>query len=271
MNQRRIKLNSSAGRTRTLSGQPTCKGHEQRVCSWLLFGVTTAPMHILTVLSLFALTPAALAQSAAPVLPDLSRLTDDHRAMLRCGAAFAIVATTQANGESLAGWPPLSVRGKRYFIDAGVAVMQGAALDRITVRDLIAADVRALQTAADPDAALAALAKPCLAQLDATVPPLTKPGLRQCAAIMALAYDELYAREGLSAAARDLKTLASVLAAREREALLAQGQTGDAADRALAQARDALVTEAGDGKGGIDKYEIAHCYELAKPDEKKHY
>lgn len=271
MNQRRIDSISSAGRTRTLSGKPTCKGHEQRVCSWLLFGVTTAPMHILMALSLFALTPAAMAQSAAPPAPDLSRLTDDHRAMLRCGAAFAIVATTQASGESLAGWPPLSVRGKRYFIDAGVAVMQGAALDRIAVRDLIAADVRALQTAPDPDAALAALAKPCLAQLDATVPPLAKPGLRQCAAIMALAYDELYAREGLSAAARDLKTLASVLAAREREALLAQGQTGDAADRALAQTRDALVAEAGDGQGGIDKYEIAHCYELAKPDEKTHY
>ncbi len=228
-------------------------------------------MRILAALSLLVLAPVAVAQTPALPAPDLSRLTHGHRATLRCAAAFAIVATTQANGESLVGWPPLSVRGKRYFIDAGVAVMQGAALDRFTVRDLIAADVQALQTAADPDAALAALATPCLAQLDATVQPLATPNLRQCAAIMALAYDELYAREGLTAAARDLKTLASVLAAREREALLALGQTGDAADRALAEARDLIVAEAGDGKDGINKYEIAHCYALAKPDEKTHY
>lgn len=228
-------------------------------------------MRILAALSLLVFALPAMAQTPDPAAPDRSRLTDDHRSTLRCAAAFAIVATTQANGETLAGWPPLSVRGKRFFIDAGVTVMQGAGLDRITVRDLIAADVQALQTAADPDAALAALASPCLARLDAAVQPLAIPDLRQCAAIMALAYDELYAREGLTAAARDLKTLASVLAAREREALLSRGQTGDAADRALSQAREAIVAEAGDGQGGIDKYEIAQCYDLAKPDEKTHY
>jgi alkylhydroperoxidase/carboxymuconolactone decarboxylase family protein YurZ len=177
----------------------------------------------------------------------------------------------QTGGDALAGWPPLSVRGKRFFADAGVTVMREAGIDRAAVRDLIASDVRALQTAADPDAALAALAKPCTTRLDAAVPPLATPGLRQCAAIMTLAYDEIYAREGLSAAARDLKTLASVLSARDREALIAMGKTGDEADRALAEMREAIAAEAGDGQGGIDKYEVAHCYALAKPDEKTHY
>lgn len=223
------------------------------------------------VLFLLVQPVAGLAQSAAPSVPEVSGLTDDHRAALRCAAAFAIVATAQSNGEALAGWPPLTVRGKRYFADTGLAVMKDAGLGRDAVRDLIAADVRALQGAADPDAALAALAKPCGARLDATVPPLATPDLKQCAAIMALAYEDLYAREGLSPAARDIRTLASVLASREREALIAQGGTGDEADRTLAQAREAMVAEAGDGKGGIDKYEIAHCYELARPTEKTHY
>ncbi|WP_054106968.1 hypothetical protein [Novosphingobium sp. AAP83] len=228
-------------------------------------------MRILAALALLALSSAVTAQTSAPPVPDLSRLSEDHRAALRCAAAFAIVATVQSGGESLAGWPPLSVRGKRFFADAGVAVMREAGIDRAAVRDLIAGEVRALQTAAEPDAALAALAKPCTVRLDAAVSPLVTPGLRQCAAIMTLAYDEIYAREGLSAAARDLKTLASVLSAREREALIAAGKTGGEADRAMAETREAIAAEAGDGKGGIDKYEVAHCYTLAKPDEKTHY
>lgn len=222
-------------------------------------------------LLLFAQPVAGLAQKADQSVPAASMLTADHRAALRCAAAFAIVATAQSSGEALPGWPPLTVRGKRYFADTGLAVMKDAGLGREAVRDLIADDVRALQVAADPDAALAALAKPCSARLDATVPPLASPDLKQCAAIMALAYEDLYAREGLSPAARDIRTLASVLASREREALIALGRTGDEADRTLAQARAAMVAEAEDGKGGIDKYDIAHCYELAKPTEKTHY
>lgn len=226
---------------------------------------------LLLLASLLALAPAVGVHAVTPQAPDLSRLTGDHRAALRCAAAFAIVATAQSGGDALPGWPPLSVRGKRYFADTGVVVMKDAGLDRDAVRDLIASEVRAVQTAGDPDAALSALATPCVARLDAAVPPLVTPDLKQCAAIMALAYDELHAREGMTPAARDLKTLASVLSAREREALIAMGRSGDDADRALSQTREALVAEASDGKGGIDKYEIAHCYDLAKPAEKTHY
>lgn len=230
---------------------------------------TASALLLLALLLTFA--PAVGVYAATPQAPDLSRLTGDHRAALRCAAAFAIVATAQSGGDALPGWPPLSVRGKRYFADTGVVVMKDAGLDRDAVRDLIASEVRAVQTAGDPDAALSALATPCVARLDAAVPPLVTPDLKQCAAIMALAYDELHAREGMTPAARDLKTLASVLSAREREALIAMGRSGDDADRALSQTREALVAEASDGKGGIDKYEIAHCYDLAKPAEKTHY
>lgn len=203
--------------------------------------------------------------------PDLSRLNDDHRAALRCAAAFAIVATEQASGDALDGWPPLAVRGKQFFADTGERVTREAKISREAVRDLIAADVRALQVSADPDAALSALTRPCLARLDAAVPPLLMPDLKRCAAILDLAYEDMHAREGLTPAARDLKTLASVLASREREALIAAGRSGDEADRIVAEGRDAMLAEAGDGKGGIEKYDIAHCYDLAKPAEKSHY
>jgi hypothetical protein len=190
---------------------------------------------------------------------------------LRCAAAFAIVALEQSGGEGPAGWPPLALRGKRFFADAGETAMKQGGLTREQVRDLIAGEVQALQTAADPDAALAALAKPCTARLDATVPPLVTPDLKQCAAILDLAYEEVHAREGMSGPARDLKTLASVLASREREALIAMGKSGDEADRTLSDAREAIRAEATDDQGGVDKYDIAHCYELAKPQEKSHY
>lgn len=216
-------------------------------------------------LTVSALTTAPL-QAAAP-----PQLTQEHRAALRCSAAFAIVASEQSGGDALQGWPPLASRGKVFFADTGERVMAEAALSREAVRDLISGEVRALQTAKDPDAALAALARPCVALLDAAVAPLIVPDLKQCAAILGLAYDEVHTREGLSPAAQDLRTLASVLSAREREAVIATGRSGDEADRTLAQAREAMATEASDAKGGVGKYDISHCYDLAKPDEKTHY
>lgn len=230
-----------------------------------------AILAILTLAITPAITPVVEAATPPAPAPDLSRLTEDHRAALRCAAAFAVVATEQSGGDALEGWPPLAVRGKRYFADTGERVMKEASLDREAVRDLISSEVRMLQTAVDPDAALSALAKPCLARLDAAVTPLATPNLRQCTAILALAYDEVHAREGLTPAARDLGTLASVLASRDREALVAAGRSSEEADRILGEARGAMATEATDGKGGIDKYDIAHCYDLAKPAEKSHY
>jgi len=113
--------------------------------------------------------------------------------------------------------------------------------------------------------------KPCLPRLDAESPPLKEPTLLQCSAILSLAYEEVHAREGLSPAAQDMKTLASVLSSREHEALVAAGKTGDEADAALAMAHDAMLKEALDDAGGVEKYDIAHCYDLAKPSEKSHY
>lgn len=232
------------------------------------------PLRVTALLARVALLPLTVgfvpAQAGAQALA-APQLTAQGRDDLRCAAAFAIVALEQSGGDALEGWPPLALRGKTFFADTGERAMKEGALTREQVRDLIAVQVQALQTAPDPDKALSALAKPCLARLDATVPPLVAPTLKQCAAILGLAYSEVHAREGMSTSAQDLKTLESVLSSREREAIIAAGGSGDDADRTLAEAREAMAAEAGDGKGGVDKYDIARCYEFARPQEKSHY
>lgn len=222
------------------------------------------PALVLAASPLMALTPE-------PNPSPATTLTEAHRIGLRCAAAFAIVAMSQANRDATPGWPPLALRGKTFFADTGERVMREAGLSREAVRALLTTDVQALQRAPDPDAALAALAQPCLAQLDATVPPLEVPDLGQCAAILGLAYDEVHAREGMTATARDLKTLAMVLADRHRKTITSTGGSSTAAEMAVAKTRAAIETDAAAGGGGVDRYDIAHCYDLAKPEAKSHY
>lgn len=228
------------------------------------------PLRVTALLARVALLPLTVGfvPAQAQTAPQLTAQSRDD---LRCSAAFAIVALEQSGGDALVGWPSLALRGKTFFANSAERAMKEGALSRDQVRDLIGAQVQALQTAPDPDKALAALAKPCVARLDATIPPLVTPTLKQCAAILGLAYAEVHAREGMSASAQDLKTLESVLSSREREAVIAAGSSSDDADRTLSEAREAMMAEAGDGKGGVDKYDIAHCYELARPQEKSHY
>jgi hypothetical protein len=239
-------------------------------------GAYSRAMRFITCLSGLALILSGTLAAAETAAPDLSRLTGDHRAMLECAAVFAVVASEQeASADQSLAYPPLAWRGKEYFVLSSTRVMDEAGLSREAVRDLLTADVAALQQQAqgsDPDAVIAAAMKPCLPRLDATVPPLEKPDLLQCSAILKVAYEDVHAREGLSRTAQDLATLASVLTAREKEALTAAGASPDAADRTIAEAHDKLLADAFDPKGaGAEKYDIAHCYELAKPDPKKHY
>jgi hypothetical protein len=220
------------------------------------------------------LAPLASAQQPA-AKPAPIALDADGRAALTCAAAFAIVASEQQRGEQAAlAFPPLAVRGKEFFARFGARTMDAAGASREAVRALLEGEVARLQQQAvasgDADATMAAAMTPCVARLDAEVSPLRKPSLSQCAAILALAYEEVHAREGLSPAARDLKTLANVLESRERAALTEQGLTGNAADRRVAEDHDAMLKQAL-ATGGVEKYDLRTCYDLARPDEKSHY
>lgn len=205
----------------------------------------------------------------APAAPDAALLADLH-----CAAAFAIAASEQARGSAAAlALPPLAVRGKRFFADVGARAVEQGGMTQEAVRDLLVAEVTAMQrrAATDPNRELVAEVRPCLARLDAAVPPLQTPDLAQCAAILTLAWEEERAKGPDGAAARDLQTLAQVLTSRARDGFIASGKSGDSADAAVEAARDAMRSEAANRPGGVNNYDIAHCYDLAAPDAKSHY
>ena len=225
-------------------------------------------------LAAFAVAPLAAQSPAPPVLPALDA---DQQAQLTCSAAFAVVASEQARGvESALAWPPLKVRGREYFVRFGARTIDATGASREAVRALLEGEVARLQKLAvdnrNPDGAVASVIRPCLDRLDAEVPPLPKPTLAQCASIMALAYEEVYAKEGLNGAeARDLKILAAVLEARQRKALEAQQLSGGEIDRRIAEAHDAMLKEALAEGPGVERYDLAACYDLAKPEKTAHY
>lgn len=213
--------------------------------------------------------PVAAGEAAA-------RLKPGTRTDLTCAAAFAIVASEQQRGvRSALAFPALGVRGKEFFVRTGAQAMNEAGLSREAVRTLFEAEVAKLQGQAaqggSPDAALAAVMPGCLARLDASVARLEKPTQTQCAAIMQLAYEEVHAGEGLSARARDLRTLASVLEAREREALTAKGMSGAAADKTMIENHDRMRAEADRDGLGVEKYDLQVCYEFARPKKQGHF
>lgn len=219
------------------------------------------------ILAIVTIVPPTVRAAPAPANPDL--MTDLH-----CAAVFAITATEQARGSAAAlRFPPLAVRGKRFFADAGTRAVEQGGMTQETVRDRLMAEVTAMQrrAAADPDGELAREVTPCLVRLDASVAPLQIPDLAQCAAILTLAWEEERTKGAAAGAARDLQTLAQVLSTRARAALIGEGRSSDAADAALAAARDGIRAEAAGRPGGVDNYDIAHCYDLAAPDAKSHY
>jgi len=235
----------------------------------MLAAMPRSPVAAALILALLSSPLHAVAAAPPPVLPDAALRADLH-----CAAAFAIAASEQARGSAAAlALPPLAVRGKRFFADTGTRAVEQGGMTQEAVRDLLVAEVAAMQrrAGADPDRELAAEVRPCLVRLDAVVPPLQTPDLAQCAAILGLAYEEERLRAPQGAAARDLQTLAQVLATRAREALIAGGKSGDGADAALTAAREAMRGEAAGRPGGVETYDIAHCYDLAAPGAKSHY
>ena len=220
---------------------------------------------------------AAAPLAAQPTPPTLPALGAEQKAQLTCSAVFALVSSEQARGEPAAlKYPPLKVRGREYFVRFGARTMDATGASRETVKALIETEIARLQQLAvatqDPAGTMARAIAPCLPRLEAEVPPLPKPSLAQCTAIMGLAADEMLARAGLTdPKTKDLKILAAVLEARQRKALQEAGETGDAIDRALAAEHDRMLKEALDTGPGVEKYDLQTCYDFAKPEADKHY
>lgn len=92
---------------------------------------------------LTTLLAAALALQAAPAVP--TPLSQENRALLRCAAAFALVANGQANGDSAAQqWPALGTRGREFFVRAMAQLMDASGLDRAGIAQLASKEAEAL-------------------------------------------------------------------------------------------------------------------------------
>lgn len=215
-----------------------------------------------------ALPPPDMGGAQPPLMP----LTQIHRRDMRCGAAFAIIASEQQRSVASAlAYPPLAKRGQQYFADTATRVMAETGMDAQQVgleyQRIVAALQQQAVTADDPEAVVQAVMTPCLGLLDQQIPPSQPPTIIQCAAALEIAYDTVFAREGLSKTAQDMQTLAAVLESRSRDELRAAGYSGNEADAELVLTKEQLLDEAAlaDAKGQALDFDYEHCFELAAP------
>jgi len=216
---------------------------------------------------------AILVQGAANPAP--LPLTEIQKRDLSCVAAFAIVVSEQQRGvESSFAFPLLQERGKTYAGLIGERVMRETGMSQEDVGKAMVAAVADQQAkvkdVAEPQQVVETEMAKCLPLLDKAVPPKTKPTLNQCAAMVELAYREVYGREGLSKTAKDLKTLATVLDNRAREALKADGYSGNESDIILTTLREKMLKEAKEkeSQGISSDLDFDHCFKLAAPKDK---
>jgi hypothetical protein len=112
-----------------------------------------------------ALVLTALSLAAPSFAQPAPQLSLEHKMLLRCSAAFALVANRQAAGDAEAlRHPPLGERGKEYFARASARVMDEARLDRAGIAQALEAEARALVQGGE----LAAIMPVCLSALEAS-------------------------------------------------------------------------------------------------------
>ena len=221
---------------------------------------------MVAIMMISPLIAALLAQSAPST--DIGPLTDIHRRDMRCATVFAIVAQGQDEGlPSALEYPAMEKRGKEYFTQLGQRIVEETGQPREAVRQEFIAVAQNIQQEAqesgDPDGVSAKYMGQCLPLLDAAIPQGDKPTLPQCSVYLQLAYEEIYAREGLSPAAQDMKTLATVLSSRTRDMLRAQDKTTFEIDTYMFQVREGILADlTADPDQDID---YDHCFELAQP------
>jgi len=227
-----------------------------------------------SLLLLLSLQTAAVPAAPAPV--SAPALTPAQREDLTCAAAFAIIASEQARGVTSAlAYPTLVVRGRSYFVATAERIVTETATDDDAVGLALTRIVEDLQAQAaqsnDPAGVVDAIMTPCLAKLDAAVPLPPPPSMLQCAIYLQLAFDEVAGREGDSATARDLKTLATVLESRARDEMRDEGLSGNEADRRFIETREAIDAREKARAPDDDATDVdfEHCFTLAKPAEKR--
>jgi hypothetical protein len=175
---------------------------------------------------------------------------------IRCVAVLGIVAYDQRrDATEWADIPSVRADGERFAGIVGERTMKESGRTREAVKALILAEVAAVQkakTVARPEVAA------CVKRMAVVAPPPPPPNLPRCAAVMTLAAEAVKAREGLSKGAKDLATLASVLAYRAKVEGAAAGKTEGQVAESIAADR-AAASKA----GGAGDEELQGCAELA--------
>ena len=120
----------------------------------------------------FILAAALLASPLSAQTP-APQLNLEQKTLLRCSAAFAIIAREQSQGvQSALAYPPLAARGKEYFVQAGAALIEAHQLTHEQVEALYKAEIQNLlnesSSAKDPGKFVSSLMQPCLLSLDAS-------------------------------------------------------------------------------------------------------
>lgn len=124
--------------------------------------------------ALLAFLPAGLQAQEQGAAQPLPQPTLEQATLLRCSAAFAIVAADQARGDRTAlAYPPLAERGKEYFVRSSARLMDELALSRESLQSMLTAEVvrlRGPSTGADQAEAIRidAVMQPCLLSLEAS-------------------------------------------------------------------------------------------------------
>lgn len=230
----------------------------------------------MTSLTALLLTLQTATTPATPPAPPVSVLTQAQRDDLTCAAAFAIIASEQARGVTSAlAYPTLISRGRAFFVTTAERVVTETASSEEAIGLALEGIVAQLQAEAaqsnDPAGVVDAVMGPCLEKLDAAVPLPPPPSMLQCAIYLQLAFDDVSSREGDSATARDLKTLATVLESRARDEMRDEGLSGNEADRRFIETREAIDAreKARSDEDDATDIDFEHCFNLARPAEKR--
>ena len=120
-----------------------------------------------------ALLAALLAAPAAAQKPASSPMTLEQTMLLRCSAAFAVVAGEQERGVASARtYPPLAERGTEFFVRAGAQLMDERHMSREEIEAAVRAEAERLQSesaaAGDRAGFVDGVMQPCLAALEAS-------------------------------------------------------------------------------------------------------
>ncbi|MEP3049851.1 MAG: hypothetical protein ABJP48_10160 [Erythrobacter sp.] len=100
-----------------------------------------------------AQAPETEASSPQP----LPQLSSENRAVVRCSAAFALLAQRQSQGEtSSQQWPELGERGREFFVRSIAGLMDDTGLGRPEVASLMTGEAQRLLSADEVDSVMPA-------------------------------------------------------------------------------------------------------------------